>query len=212
MKNEELENTKYAYRVIFTKINVNRKGQADKVVEFIPSDSPLAEGLNKEYAVLRETEKTKYLPGQIVDLMHKKGYIYFGIQHHTKLWQDKSMTRKELNKAGYGTYVAKKNWLWYRKWVEEVEEYCNNNEELFKYNTNSGNKERGYLPKEIKDYLNSNGFRIRYENVSSKIFTDWRKLNGIEKVPNNGMENVKKEWMWKKHIIEKFKEYIDKNF
>ena len=44
LSDEALSSSRYAYRVLFVPINAKRKGQADQVVEFIKSDSPLAEG------------------------------------------------------------------------------------------------------------------------------------------------------------------------
>ena len=50
LSDEALASSRYAYRVLFIPINAKRKGQADRVVEFIKSDSPLAEGIEKTYA------------------------------------------------------------------------------------------------------------------------------------------------------------------
>lgn len=47
LSDEALSSSRYAYRVLFVPINAKRKGQADQVVEFIKSDSPLAEGIEK---------------------------------------------------------------------------------------------------------------------------------------------------------------------
>ena len=84
LSEEALASSRYAYRVLFVPINAKRKGQADQVVEFIKSDSPLAEGIEKSYAVLKETEKRKYLPSEIVSLMKEKGYDRFSINKHTE--------------------------------------------------------------------------------------------------------------------------------
>ena len=72
LSEETLASSRYAYHVLSVSINA-KKGQADQVVEFITSDSPLAEGIEKTYAVLEETEKRKYLPNEIVYLMKEKG-------------------------------------------------------------------------------------------------------------------------------------------
>ncbi|MCU7840522.1 MAG: DUF3644 domain-containing protein [Candidatus Thiodiazotropha sp. (ex Troendleina suluensis)] len=72
---EEYASQKYAYRILFVPKTANRKGQADRVIEFVKANSPLAKGLNKEYAVIKETEKKKYLPSQIVKLMQEEGFI-----------------------------------------------------------------------------------------------------------------------------------------
>ncbi|MBT3202391.1 MAG: DUF3644 domain-containing protein, partial [Phycisphaerales bacterium] len=106
----------------------NRKGQADRVIEFVKSDSPLADKLNAEYAVIRETEKPKYLPKQIVELMHNEGFLGFTMHNHTKLWQ--SMGAKNPGK-GFGTMVSKKYWHWYSRWVDEVRKHCTENREMY---------------------------------------------------------------------------------
>lgn len=77
------------------------------MIEFVKSDSPLAEAVNKEYAVIKETEKKKYLPKQVVDLMKAEDYPGFSIHHHTQLWQSQDVKNPA---KGYGTMVAGKVW------------------------------------------------------------------------------------------------------
>lgn len=120
LSDEALTSSRYAYRVLFVPINAKRKGQADQVVEFIRSDSPLAEGIEKTYAVLKETEKQKFLPSEIVTLMKEKGYDKFSINKHTEIW--KSRNAKDP-KHGYGVQISK-TWYWYETWLKEVEKYC----------------------------------------------------------------------------------------
>ncbi len=118
---EEIFNDpRYAYRVLFVPKNVNKRGQADKVIEFIKSDSDLAKGVNQQYAIIKETEKNKFLPKQVVDKMKAKGYENFSMHDHTKLW--KEMGGKNPEK-GYGTSVAG-HWYWYESWLQHVEEHC----------------------------------------------------------------------------------------
>ncbi len=124
LSRDEFNDSRYAYRILFLPKTANRKGQADRVIEFVKSDSPMAESLNREYAVIKETEKPKYLPKQIVKLMHSEGYPKFGMQHHIELWQ----LHDAKNPAkGYGTLVADKHWHWYENWVEVVRKYCKEN-------------------------------------------------------------------------------------
>lgn len=121
LSDEEFSNPHYAYRILFIPKTANRKGQADRVIEFVRSDSPLAETVNKEYAVIKETEKKKYLPKQVVDLINAEGYPSFSVHHHTQLWKvlDAQSTSK-----GYGVMVAGKMWHWYENWVDEVRKHC----------------------------------------------------------------------------------------
>lgn len=117
---DSLKNPRYAYRVLFVPITANRKGQADQVVEFIKSDSPLAVDVEKTYAILKETEKRKFLPKEIVTLMHEKGYSRFNITKHTEIW--KAHDAKNPSR-GYGVLVSK-TWYWYENWVKIIEDYC----------------------------------------------------------------------------------------
>nr|WP_232220601.1 DUF3644 domain-containing protein [Legionella tunisiensis] len=118
---EEFSSQQYAYRIIFVPKLVNRKGQADRLIEFVKSDSSLAKNVNKEYAAIKETEKTKYLPAQIVALMHKEGYSKFKINNHTDLWK-KFDAKNPAN--GFGAMVANKQWHYYDAWVDIVRKHC----------------------------------------------------------------------------------------
>ncbi len=120
MSDDILRSSRYAYRVLFVPINAKRQGQADQVVEFIKGDSPLAEGLERTYALIKETEKRKYLPSEIVSLMKDKGYFRFTINKHTELWKSKDAKNPKFS---YGTLISK-TWYWYESWVNEVETYC----------------------------------------------------------------------------------------
>lgn len=126
LSDETLKSSRYAYRVLFVPINAKRKGQADQVVEFIKSDSPLAEGLEKSYAVIKETEKRKYRPKEIADKMVAEGYTAFTINKHTECW--KSYDAKNP-KYSFGVEVSG-TWYWYDNWLDEVRKYCEKNRDI----------------------------------------------------------------------------------
>ena len=128
LSDEELSSPRYAYRVLFTPLLANRKGQADEVVEFIKSDSPIANQLNKSYAVLKETEKRKYLPSEIVNIMKERGYRKFSMTRHIELWKSRDAKNQ---KYSYGVLIAK-TWYWYESWLKVVNDYCRDNEEQLK--------------------------------------------------------------------------------
>jgi len=128
LSDEEFTHPHYAYRILFVPKTANRKGQVDRVIEFVKSDSPMAEAINKEYAVIKETEKKKYLPKQIVDLMKAEGFPNFSVHYHTILWQ--SLDARNPAK-GYGTMVAGKVWHWYERWVDVVREHCKKKKEQY---------------------------------------------------------------------------------
>jgi len=56
---DDYKDSRFSYRLLFIPKSANRKGQADRVIEFIPSDSELAKGINKEYCTFKEKEKIK---------------------------------------------------------------------------------------------------------------------------------------------------------
>ena len=130
LSNEEFSNPHYAYRILFIPKTTNRKGQADRVIEFVKSDSPLAGKINKEYAVIKETEKKKYLPKQVVELIQVSGYPNFSIHHHTQLWK---LLDAQNTSKNFGVMVAGKMWHWYENWVDEVLKHCKVNKAKYGY-------------------------------------------------------------------------------
>ncbi len=122
---EEFASSHYAYRILFVPKTANRRGQADRVIEFIRSESPLAKEVNDKYTVIKETEKKKYLPKQIVDLMKAEGYPGFSIHYHTQLWKQQDARNSS---KGFGTMVAGKSWHWYESWVDVVRKHCQDSE------------------------------------------------------------------------------------
>lgn len=127
LADDEYNDMRYSYRVLYVPKSVNHKGQADKVIEFLPANSPEAEQLNREYILIKEKEKPKYLPGRIVEIMQDKGYAKFNQHQHTSFW--KSMDAKGKSK-NYGVLVAK-TWYWYESWLKEVINYCQKNSSKF---------------------------------------------------------------------------------
>ncbi len=116
----EFNDPRFAYRVLFVPKTANRKGQADKVIEFIKADSELAKDVNKHYAVVKETEKTKYLPKQVVEKMQSTGFPRFTMHNHTQLWK---RTDAKHPSKGLGVLVVK-TWYWYAPWLEIVAAHC----------------------------------------------------------------------------------------
>ncbi len=117
-----LTSSKYAYRVLFTPVNAKRKGQADQVIEFIDSKSPLANEVEKTYTIMKETEKPKYRPSEIVKMMQEEGDTWCSISKHTDLWKAKD-AKNAIH--GYGTSISG-TWYWYDSWVEVVRQNCFN--------------------------------------------------------------------------------------
>ncbi len=126
LTDEIYNDQRYAVRVTLVPKSTNRKGKADQVVEFIRADSAEGEAINR--VLLKETEKTKYKPKQIVDLMKAEGYPRFNSHHHWKLWS--SLDAKAPGKP-YGVTLSDGQWYWYETWVERVREHCRENAEIY---------------------------------------------------------------------------------
>lgn len=128
LTDESYNDIRYSYRILYVPKSANRKGQADRVIEFIPADSPEAEGINKEYVLIKEKEKQKFLPGKIIELVKKQGYPRFGMHQHTTLW--KRMDAKNSSK-NFGVKVENA-WYWYESWLKMVLDHCSENKSKYK--------------------------------------------------------------------------------
>lgn len=126
---EEYSSEEFAIRYFFIRKNSNNKGDADQVIEFVSDNSELAKGINEKYILVKETEKKKFLPGQIVEMMQDKGFKKFKMHHFVKLWHEHDAKNPKYH---YGERIAKTTWYWYENWVKEVEKYCSINEKNFK--------------------------------------------------------------------------------
>lgn len=115
--------SRFSYRVLFVPKTANRKGQADRVIEFVAPDSEIAKGLSKEYWTIKDREKPKYLPAKICKEMQKMGYKKFNLHQHAKLWRNEDA--KNASK-GYGILIEK-TWYWYENWFYFVKSYCEKN-------------------------------------------------------------------------------------
>jgi hypothetical protein len=123
INDETYNDPKYSYRILFVPKTVNRKGQADKVIEFIPANSPEAEGINKEYIVIKEKERKKYLPKTIIKLLNDKGFSKLNQYQFTQCWKKTNAKRDNT----YGVLVGGKEWYWYENYIPIVEKYCIDN-------------------------------------------------------------------------------------
>ncbi len=120
LSDELYNDIRFSYRVLYVPKSVNHKGQADKVIEFIPANTPEAEGINKEYVLIKEKEKKKHLPAKIVELMQGKGYSKFKMHQHTQLWKAEN-GKDPAKKLGVDVEGA---WYWYDSWIKIVETHC----------------------------------------------------------------------------------------
>ena len=120
---EDFNDSKFSYRVLFVPKTANRKGQADKVIEFVDPKSDIAKGLSREYWAIKDREKPKYLPSSLCKDIQKMGYPKFTITVHTKLWQAEDAKNPS---KGYGVQLEK-TWYWYENWFDFVKKHCEEN-------------------------------------------------------------------------------------
>lgn len=123
----DFNDSRFSYRVLFVPKTANRKGQADKVIEFVDPNSDIAKGLSKEYWAFKDREKPKYLPSKIVMEIKKLGYTGFGQHQHTQLW--KKEDAKKISR-GFGVQIEK-TWYWYESWFNFVKKHCEENKNKY---------------------------------------------------------------------------------
>lgn len=122
---EQRADPRFAYRVFMVHKAANRAPGADIAVELVPPGSEIAEKFN---LALKEVEKRKYLPSEIVSIIRAEGWSRFTMDSHTKLW--KRISGKDPRK-GYGTVAVGKQWCWYETWLNRVREECQQHPELY---------------------------------------------------------------------------------
>lgn len=116
LSDTEVKSDRFAYRLLFTKVVAKRKGQADRVIEFIDPKSALANNISKEYWVKEETEKPKFSAWQVVQKVQNAGFKDFGIYQHVLCWRKYDGKNP---KKGFGTTVVK-TWCWYQNWIDYI--------------------------------------------------------------------------------------------
>ncbi len=112
----EIKSERFAYRLLFVKVLAKRKGQADRVIEFIDPKSELSKNVAREYWVKEETEKTKFSATLVIQKIKEAGYKNFGMHQHTTFWQEHGGKNPD---KGFGTMVVK-NWYWYQNWIDYI--------------------------------------------------------------------------------------------
>jgi hypothetical protein len=124
----EFGSPKFAYRVIFVPKTANHPNQADQAITFVKADSEIAKTVNAQYTVIKETERPKWLPSQVVAQIKKEGFSRFGMKKHTDLW--KARDAKAAGR-GFGVQLAS-TWYWYDNWIEEVRRHCKEKSENYR--------------------------------------------------------------------------------
>ena len=116
LTDDEIQSDRFAYRLFFLRVIAKRRGQADRVIEFIDPESPLAKNVSKEYWVKEDREKSKFLRKHVLAVIKAAGYNNFGPSQHTEFWR-----RHDGKKPakGFGVEVCG-TWYWYQKWIDFI--------------------------------------------------------------------------------------------
>jgi len=114
LSEDEQKDPKFRYRVAFVPKVSGKASRADLAVEFIKPGSPEAKAV--ERVLLKEVERQKYRPSDIMKKVRAAGYPAFNMYDHTLL--AKQLDARNPGK-GYGVMVAN-TWYWYENWYEKV--------------------------------------------------------------------------------------------
>lgn len=125
LSDEELADPRFSYHIAFVRKTANRASAADEAIEFVSAES--AEGQEINRVLLKETEKPKYRPSDIVRIIQGEGYQLFTISKHTDLWQ--ALGARDPSKP-YGVEIASQ-WYWYETWLARVREHCAEHRERY---------------------------------------------------------------------------------
>lgn len=115
----EQADPKFRYRVAFVPKVAGKAAKSDLAVEFVKAGTPEAE--NVERVLLKDTERPKYRPTEIVAKANAAGFPQFAIFDHTQLVNQ--LNARNPGK-GYGVEIAGQ-WYWYDGWFEKVMEKLN---------------------------------------------------------------------------------------
>jgi hypothetical protein len=102
MTQAEFDDPRFAYRLLFTRKTANRKGQADRAIEFVKPGDPGSEDIQPEHWLIKDTEKPKYRRMDVLAALKKAGYS-LSPSDHTDLWR--GLDAKNPDK-GFGVWVA----------------------------------------------------------------------------------------------------------
>jgi hypothetical protein len=114
LSDDEQKDPKFRFRVAFVPKISGKAATADLAIEFIKAGSPEAEAV--ERVLLKEVERPKYLPSQILEKVNAAGFPAFNMYDHTKLSQQLDARNPA---KGYGVSVANA-WYWYEGWFDKV--------------------------------------------------------------------------------------------
>lgn len=127
LNDEELADPAFAYRVAFVPKVGSKASKADLAVEFVNADSLEAEAISQ--VLLKDVDKKRYTPSQVVKMMRDEGFAHFKQSDHTNLWKALN-AREDASFGRAGDYVG--TWVWFVAWVARVRAHCQEKGDLYK--------------------------------------------------------------------------------
>ena len=196
---DELGNAHYAYRVVFTRVDGKRVNSfTDEVISFLSADDPMAQNIKAEYTIIKETEKTKYLSNEIVQIMKDEGYEWFTVNVMTGFWKNELGSRDQ-----YGIYVTKSQWMWYENWIPVIEKFCKEEDERRKKNENVA-----FKPGQIVKMITEKG----YPHFSVYWLNIILEKNGISRDDEQyAAQDKYGHVLWKKEILPVVEKYCEEH-
>lgn len=119
LTDDEQSDPKFRYRVAFVPKVSGKASKSDLAVEFIKPGSPEAEAV--ERVLLKEVERPKFRPSEVVAKVKAAGFPAFSMHDHTLLARQLDARMPE---KGFGVRIAR-TWYWYTHWFDKVLEKLN---------------------------------------------------------------------------------------
>ena len=110
LSEEEQADPRFRFRVAFVPKVSGKASKADLAIEFVKAGTPEAKAV--ERVLLKEVERPKYTPSQIVKKVKQAGHVSFNMHDHTLLTRQ---LEARTEGKGYGVQVAN-SWYWYENW------------------------------------------------------------------------------------------------
>lgn len=118
----------FAYRVAFVPKVGTKASRADAAIEFVKPDSDEAREISR--VLLKEVDKPRYTPTQIVERMQAEGFPRFTTHSHTKLWQELDARASDKGFGRSGDYPN--TWVWFDTWLARVRAHCQENADRYR--------------------------------------------------------------------------------
>ena len=131
---QTVNDSRYSYRVIYMRDNVNHEGQADTAYRFL--DEKSADGKEIHNILVKKVSKKKLSEKEVVEKIRGLGFKRFSKTAHQNFWKERwptaAVRNSQANARNYGELIMSNFWMWYEdSWIPEVTQCCENNRARF---------------------------------------------------------------------------------